>query len=119
MELRSNKTIKAYKKYIKDSKEGICFLCNRIDKKINKSFKYWRIIPNHFPYDNIAIKHDMLVVKRHTPSLEKLNSKEFKELIKIKKNIHSKSSYSSILENTYKKQSVKGHYHLHLLEIVD
>ena len=48
-----------------------------------KTFTYWKIIKNNFPYDRIARVHDMLVPIRHTREQE-LSDAELDELSQIK-----------------------------------
>jgi hypothetical protein len=107
---KNDKKYKKYFKYLKDKKKG-CPLCER---KTLKSFKYWKIMKNDFPYDKIAKKHQMIVPRRHVVE-NKLNLKELAELKKIKNNFIHKARYDYIIEATNINKSLPNHFHLHLI----
>lgn len=88
-----------------------CYLCRANPVK---DYRYWKIIDNEFPYDEVATVSHMLVPKKHVKE-DKLNLEEFNELEKIKPKIHE--AYDLIIENTHKLKSIPEHYHLHLLEM--
>lgn len=100
--------------YRKKIKEGLldhgCRLCI---KKALKEYKYWRIVENSFPWDNIAKTHHMVIPKRHI-TIDKLNREEKKEYEIIKEN-YIQPNYDTIAESTHKNKSIPAHFHLHLL----
>lgn len=61
----------------------------------------------------------MLVLKRHVKSEKELTEEEAQELLSIKTNFLPQSVYKVIYENLPLQQSVKGHYHVHLLVLHD
>lgn len=90
-----------------DSKE--CALCV---KPVLTAFTYWKIIPNDFPYDVIAERHDMLVPIRHVTELE-LTPEEREEFLAIKNS--DAQEYDYLIEGTYKIKSIPEHFHIHLV----
>lgn len=89
--------------------ERTCVLCDRTP---SKSYQYWKIIPNHFPYDMIAKKHDMLLPLRHVVE-DELTPKEIQELVEIKKT--KLQDYEFIFEPTAQNKSIPAHFHIHIL----
>lgn len=87
-----------------------CPLCA---KEILHTFTYWHIIPNSYPYDNIAEVHHMLIPKRHTVE-SRLTPNELQELVSIKES-HIHTVYEYIMEATHSCKSVPNHFHLHLI----
>ncbi len=87
-----------------------CIICERQGLK---DFKFWKIIPNDFPYDKIAETHHMIVPLRHVTE-DGLNVEELKELKEIKDTVLH-TEYEYIIEATYKKKSIPEHFHLHLI----
>lgn len=112
-DLRTNKALEKYLKHLKNNKEVGCPLCKREGLK---TFKYWKVIYNRFPYDRIARKHDMLVPIRHIVE-ELLTKKELDELKSIKSGFVNDSGYRFILEPTIKNRSKPNHFHLHLIKL--
>src|SRR4051812_45342033 len=80
MELRSKELTEKYHEHMDQHKDS-CPLCLAVDEI--KDYTYWKILPNHFPYDLFAKVHHMLVVKRHTAEKD-LNEAEMKEYHQIK-----------------------------------
>jgi hypothetical protein len=111
-EQRLAKTQKSLEKFYRGNPEG-CFICER---KPIKKFKYWKIIINIFPYDKLAVKHDMLVPLRHISIESKLSRKEKEELLLIKEKYLSRTNYDFVLENLPRKKSAPEHFHLHLIK---
>jgi hypothetical protein len=109
--LRSQTLTESYATNYKAMPAGTCGLC--ADAAL-KSYRYWKIIENKFPYDLIANEHHMLVPIRHATE-EELEVDELMELAGIKHNLDPK--YDCILEATNKNKSIPSHYHLHLLVI--
>ncbi len=109
--LRTSEMKNRYKEYIKlHPSDGSCPICT---KPAIKTFKYWKITDNAFPYDLIATKHHMILPLRHVTEAE-LSKEELKELAGIKKDVVD-VDYDYIIEATTKNKSVPAHFHLHLI----
>jgi hypothetical protein len=107
---RTKKTYDAYEAHKNAGMlEQSCPLCK---ENSIQEFVYWRVIPNNFPYDRIAKKHDMLVPKRHVKETD-LTQEEKEELLRIKQD--SLHEYFYIVEAHQKQKSIPEHFHLHLL----
>jgi hypothetical protein len=90
--------------------KGPCVLCT---KPAKQQFEFWKVVENDFPYDKIAVVHDMLVPLRHVDE-RGLSSEETRELDTIKGSfIHP--NYEWILEATHKMKSVPAHFHIHMI----
>src|SRR6185369_7348001 len=90
--------------------ENGCRLCER---KPLKTFKYWRIIGNKFPFDRIAKVHHMIVPKRHVAEPQ-LRQAEVSEFRRIKEDYLNKK-YEFLIEATHLKKSIPEHFHIHLV----
>ena len=77
-----------------------------------KTFTYWKIIPNDFPYDLIAGRHDLIIPLRHVTE-EELTAEELAEYRHIK--LHEFGEYQYIIESTLHTKSIPAHHHLHLI----
>ncbi len=117
MSLRTPETFKKYEEARKNAPPG-CPLCRAKDINVIKDFTYWVIIPNDFPYDKIAKENNMLTLKRHA-DLDQMTAEEAAELILIKSQTLPTLPYSTLYENLPRQQSVKGHYHIHLIVLKD
>lgn len=107
--LRTLETQRAYEKHMQ-IKKSTCFMC---DYNAPIIADCWKIIPNQFPYDAIAEKHDMLVLASHGNTLGFTEE----ESLKIMKDFLFKiQGYDAIIENAPANRSVPGHYHLHLIK---
>lgn len=111
--LRTAKSEAIYVKHRKTNKEIGCPLCKSEDIK---TFKYWKIIKNRFPYDRIAREHNMILPIRHIIE-DDLNQKELDELRTIKNNYIKDENYNYIIEATINTKSQPGHFHLHLIKL--
>ena len=113
MSLRTPESQAIYKKHIQDGglKNG-CPLCAHEPRTL---FRFWKIMPNKFPYDKIAEKHDMLVPLRHVTESE-FTSEEIKELKEIKDD-YLNTNYEYIIEAAHKNKTIPAHFHLHLLTV--
>ncbi len=86
-----------------------------LQEKPVKDFKYWVIIDNEFPYDAIATVSHMISPKREVAfDWELLNEDEKSEFEEIK-NSYIKANYDVLWENLPSGQTIKGHFHLHLI----
>jgi len=109
--LRKPETQLAYRAYVKGG--GLDHGCRICEAPAVKDFQYWKIIRNSFPYDRIAVEHDMIVPKRHTTEQE-LSKEEWAEFQKIK-TADINTSYEYLIEAVHKLKSIPGHFHLHLI----
>lgn len=73
------------------------------------AWKYWKLIPNTFPYNEWFDVHDMLVPKRQFAQRGEMNVNELAELHQLQQELE----YDMFMENTWRKQSVLDHYHIH------
>jgi len=111
---RSWRTQETHDQYLHDRQVDIktdrCPLCTA---ETLVQYTYWRIIPNKYPHDAVADKHEMIIPIGHT--LERELSPEAKqELYNLKYNVLGKQ-YVFILEALPGQKSIPGHFHLHLM----
>lgn len=113
---RNWRTAQMHQKYTIERQQAVvndtCIFC---EEKPQITFNYWKIIPNRYPYDAVAIKHDLLYPVRHVAKLEALNNAELKELAELKET-YLNEHYVFIAEAVPKNKSIPGHFHLHLIE---
>ncbi len=88
----------------------VCPLCHA---EALKTFRFWKIVNNNFPYDAIAKIHHMIVPLRHTKE-RGLNAEELDELLQIKEEVLN-SEYDYLIEAALKNRSIPEHFHLHLV----
>ncbi len=74
-------------------------------------------MPCAFPYDRIASSHDMLVPNRHVKEAE-LTPEELREFVELK-NAVLNGRYDYFLESTDRTKSVPGHFHVHLIVVIE
>lgn len=111
--LRKPETAERYEEYLKRKKPGDCYLCRATSIK---EFKFWRLLPNEFPYDRIAKTHHLITLRRHADE-NGLTVEEYNELYDIKHSL--RNDYDMLFENTLKRKSIREHYHIHAMEITD
>lgn len=110
--LRTKETATRYEEALKTApKNDECRLCS--DLSTIKEFKYWRIVPNAFPYDRFFAISEMLVSKRHTDE-NGLSEEEIAEWRELKNTVLS-DNYDHIFENLPKQKSIPHHIHYHLV----
>jgi len=116
MDLRTKETRDKYHSYRENLRSNSgCRFCEEYPLEEEGPFRHWKIIPNIFPYDLIAEKHDLLVPKRHFKNENEMTPEERNELFSIKTEMLPEfSDYHSIFENFSRARSME-HYHLHLL----
>lgn len=90
-----------------------CILCK---KEPIRSFKYWKIITNDFPYNRIAAQHHMILPIRHTNE-SSLTKEEWKEIVQIKQS--DIPEYDYFLEPSRHSKSIPNHFHVHLTVVKD
>lgn len=96
---------------------GSDFACPLCDRDAIQQFQHWKIIPNRFPYDRIAVTHHMIVSLRHVPDSELL-PEEIDELIELKQGI-LRDSYDMLTESLGGHKSIPSHAHRHLITLKD
>lgn len=77
-----------------------------------KQWKNWLLIDNEFPYSAAFSVHHMLIPKRKTTQ-KQLAIDEKQEFDNILDELSDQ--YDCLLINFQKKQSIKNHFHVHLL----
>ena len=108
--LRTPEGEKAYSDYrATRTEEDGCALCDAV---VLKTFSHWKVIPNKFPYDRIAGKHNMIIPIRHVVE-EELTTEERTEFFEIKDEVTK--GYNWIIEATPSTKSIPEHFHLHLV----
>lgn len=88
-----------------------CPLCN--EHSVIQKFSYWNIVPNAFPYDQVATVHDMVVLNRHAPDAE-VTEEEWREF-QIIKNGYAQEHYDFMIEPMKHNKSIPTHAHFHFL----
>ncbi len=86
------------------------------EEKPLKQWKHWKLIINAFPYSSAFKIHHLLVPNRVVSESE-LNETERKELDTILAEVSE--DYDCLLVNFVSKQSIRNHFHLHLLTYKD
>ncbi len=81
-----------------------------------KTWKYWAIIENKFPYSGAFKVHHLLIPKKQATYAE-LSKVEKDEMELILAEIAE--DYDCSMVNFGKRQSKPGHYHIHLLVFKD
>lgn len=81
-----------------------------------REWKYWALIENDFPYSSAFKVHHMLIPKR-VVNEQNLTAREHEELRTIFDELHTQ--YDCRLVNFNKKQSIRDHYHIHMLTYKD
>ncbi len=102
-------------KYFKDKQKGLAKKPLHKEKPI-RQWQHWQIIHNKYPYSAVFKIHHLLVPKREVHQKE-LSSSESNELNVILQELNNE--YDCLLVNFEKKQSIKQHFHIHLLTYKD
>lgn len=87
-----------------------------IDEPQIKEWEYWALINNDYPYDAVYRTSHMLIPKR-VATKKDLSKTELNELNQIIEELSDK--YDCYLVNFANKQSIKNHFHVHLLVYYD
>jgi hypothetical protein len=106
--LRTPQLEALYRKVLRDNKGRAL-----ADLPAKKTYKYWKIVRNEFPYDAFFQEHDLLIPKREVGDKEKLYAIEKLELEYIL--VALARDYDCFMENTQRKRTVPSHFHMHLL----
>lgn len=120
MSLRSEKLQAAYKQ---DQESRIDFR-NQKDyeddqERVLRTFEYWYVIENLYPYDLITKEHHMLVPKRVFGKMSECTREEWNEYKLLLNLFEEEGHYNAILENFSSGRSIMKHLHLHLLVYKD
>ena len=109
--VRTDETLQRYNEVMSE-REGsdVCPLCA---VPSIADYTHWRVIPNDFPYDRLAITHHLLIPKRCCNDNE-LTADEHAELINLRDTVLN-DSYDSMVVNMPKFTSIKQHFHYHLI----
>lgn len=115
--LRTTHTQRNYDEKIKllGAKDYHAFIFDSEDREVLEEYRYWFITPNDFPYDRIALSHDLLIPKRIFSNLEEAKEDEYVELLEVKKEISG--DYDLCVETLGDNRSINRHFHYHLLEL--
>ena len=97
-------------------KEHDCPFCLGENDKIYWQWKYWKIIPNKFPYSGDKF-HIMAIPIRHVSFAYQLTAEEFSELSEVHnfvKEFFANKEYFSFTRESLWNRSVE-HLHMHFL----
>ena len=112
---RTWRTEDTHCRYLEERKEAVasdvCPLCSEASIV---EYRYWRVIPNKYPYDAVAQRHTMLVPKQHLQEHE-LSNEAQRELYDLKHG-ELNEEYKYIMEALPTTKSIPGHFHLHLID---
>lgn len=78
-----------------------------------KEWKYWKLIPNQYPYDMAFRRHNMLVPKRQYADRGQMHFIEWQELQIIIRDYIEKH-YDVLFDNMQKRRSNTTIYHVHV-----
>lgn len=81
------------------------------------TFKFWRLIENKYPYTLTFKTHHMLLPNREFATLKQATKEELDDYDHILDALSA--DYDCMIVNFPSKQSVKNHYHIHLLVYKD
>lgn len=85
------------------------------EEPVLKSWKYWKLIENRFPYDMIFKKHHMLIPKREVSHRVHLTISEDLELKRIINEFDDSDEYDAVMDNFRGRRSILSLYHVHLV----
>jgi len=91
-------------------------LLNNSSDTVVREFEYWIIIKNNFPYDAIAVDHDLLVPQRVFGNFAEATEAERAEYETILQTLNDEGYYDSLQINFSMNRSVLRHYHIQLLK---
>lgn len=84
--------------------------------EILKSFEHWVIIPNKFPYDNIASLNHLLVSKEPLTSLCEASPEVKAEYESIIEKLSNDNQYHALIQNFTQSTTVTKQFHVHLIK---
>lgn len=89
-----------------------------LDEPAIRQWSYWKLVVNSFPYDICFKEHDLLIPFSGGAIRESLSEVEITELNQII-NEYAMDKYDMIFENTMKRRSVPGLFHIHFASYYD
>lgn len=109
--LRTPENEARYQEYLRTVSPNYCFFCaNNPTKPSPDNFKFFFLIENDYPYDAFYKDHYILALKRHVMKLKEEEEVELKYLLR-----QFDGSFDQAIYNFTSRQSIKGHFHIHLL----
>lgn len=84
------------------------------ENKVLCVFENWLLIENMFPWDKVAVKHDLLIPKLRVPKISQLSLYVRDEMYKIQSVLQPYYSQFTIVSP--QERSVPVHWHLHCLK---
>ena len=106
--LRTPSTWKRYQEHTPDG----CPFCDTSRITVHGTVA---ITKNRFPYDAIAIEHDLLFPVRHV-SEDGMNEEEWNDFCEFLEKVEQECKYDAVMCNFPDAQSIEGHFHVHLLK---
>lgn len=117
---RSIKTESLYQRHRRTEKKGICDFCELAEMRILKTYKYFRILNNRFPYSTWdsgeVANHLLLVPIRHVSGLFELKPEELKEYIILLFEFE-KMGYDQFTRAGNNVGKSLSHAHTHLIKV--
>jgi len=111
---RKWRTKETHERYQTDrQKDVVSDTCPLCAEESIMEFTHWRVIPNKYPYDEIALQHTMIIPKLHVNEHE-LEENALIELCELKEGFLN-DEYLYIMEALPGTKSIPGHFHLHLI----
>src|SRR3989304_10168236 len=107
--LRTDETMQKYIEHEKKNKD-VCFFCFSDSEK---TFRFWKMKKNKFPYDKIAEDHMMISPYEHVADREHLMPAAKIELEKIIRRLEEEKYFDVFFENFKKNRTILDHYHIH------
>jgi hypothetical protein len=108
--------VETYERYMRQMAnrpaDAECDLCRKARTPLVE-YKHWVIVENDFPYDRIALVHDMLITKRHVSEAQ-LSEEELADFRDIKQSL-TDGKYQHVLESLPRTLSIPDHHHVHLV----
>ena len=114
--LRTKETSEKYISHLKTLDERVKDMAS-LNLPIVKEYKYWTIVVDTFPYDKVADTHHLLIPKRVVRSRKDLNEEERIELQYLFEEELPKIYDCSLEKLSDRRRCVKGHLHIHLLNL--
>jgi len=87
------------------------------NETVLRETEHWFVIPNKFPYDNVFVKHHLIVPKRVFARENDMTVEELNDLETLKNILDGECD--GIMENLMGGRSVNKHYHLHVFRWKD
>ncbi len=110
--LRTKETEDKYDAYkaAGELKKAGCKLC---EAPALRTFTYWKMTDNKFPYDKAASIHHMVMPREHWGEAD-IPAEAWAELQELKKT-YLNENYEFLIEPMAKKKSIPAHLHFHVI----